>query len=71
MDWGGNTNFQSVFDRMLEVSIENKLSEDDMVKRVFVFSDMEFDQASSRPWETDYEAIQRKFRSHGYAMCQK
>ncbi|PWA99542.1 hypothetical protein CTI12_AA005400 [Artemisia annua] len=67
MDWGGNTNFQSVFDRMLEVAVENKLSEADMVKRVFVFSDMEFDQASSSPWETDYEAIQRKFRSHGYA----
>ncbi|GJS23652.1 hypothetical protein Tco_0452284 [Tanacetum coccineum] len=66
MDWGCNTNFQRVFDRMLEVAVRNKLSEDQMVKRVFVFSDMEFDQASSRPWETDYEAIQRKFRSHGY-----
>ncbi|GKC86987.1 putative gypsy type transposase, partial [Tanacetum coccineum] len=29
-------------------------------------SDMEFDQASSRPWETNYEAIQRKFKSSGY-----
>nr|GEX90574.1 hypothetical protein [Tanacetum cinerariifolium] len=66
MDWGGNTNFQRVFDRMLEVAVRNKLSEDQMVKRVFVFSDMEFDQASSRPWETDYEAIQRKFKSNGY-----
>ncbi|PWA53663.1 hypothetical protein CTI12_AA442970 [Artemisia annua] len=66
MDWGMNTNFQGVFDRMLEVAVRNKLSEDQMVKRVFVFSDMEFDQASSRPWETDYEAIRRKFKSHGY-----
>lgn len=66
MDWGMNTNFQKVFDKMLEVAVTNKLSEDDMVKRVFVFSDMEFDQASSDPWETDYEAIQRKFMSHGY-----
>ncbi|KAK1613453.1 hypothetical protein QYE76_037126 [Lolium multiflorum] len=32
-----------------------------MVKKVFVFSDMEFDQASSRPWETDYEALTRKY----------
>ncbi|GJU07581.1 hypothetical protein Tco_1124011 [Tanacetum coccineum] len=36
-----------------------------MVKRVFVFSDMEFDKASLRPCETDYEAIQRKFNSSG------
>nr|XP_043629551.1 uncharacterized protein LOC122600841 [Erigeron canadensis] len=66
MDWGFNTNFQRVFDKMLEVAVNGKLSEDDMVKRVFVFSDMEFDQASSDPWETDYEAIQRKFKSCGY-----
>ncbi|PWA85310.1 hypothetical protein CTI12_AA149770 [Artemisia annua] len=66
MNWDMNTNFQKVFDKMLEVAVANKLSEDDMVKRVFVFSDMEFDQASSRPWETDYEAIQRKFKSRGY-----
>lgn len=32
-----------------------------MVKKVFVFSDMEFDQASSRPLETDYEAVTKKF----------
>ncbi|KAE8787237.1 hypothetical protein D1007_38853 [Hordeum vulgare] len=38
-----------------------------MVKKAFVFSDMEFDQASARPWETDYEAITRKYTDAGYA----
>lgn len=66
MSAGFNTNFQKVFDRMLEVGVNGKLTEDQMVKRVFVFSDMEFDQASDDPWETDYEAIERKFRDHGY-----
>ncbi|XP_076909469.1 uncharacterized protein LOC143566736 [Bidens hawaiensis] len=66
MDWGMNTNFQKVFDKMLEVAVNSKLREDDMVKRVFVFSDMEFDEASSDPWETDYEAIVRKFKASGY-----
>lgn len=66
MNAGFNTNFQKVFDKLLEVAVSEKLSEDDMVKRVFVFSDMEFDQASSDPWETDYEAIERKFRGCGY-----
>ncbi|KAL4558896.1 hypothetical protein LXL04_037101 [Taraxacum kok-saghyz] len=61
-----NTNFQKVFDRMLEVGVNGKLGEDEMVKRVFVFSDMEFDRASRDLWETDYEAIERKFRAHGY-----
>ncbi|KAI3700617.1 hypothetical protein L2E82_45253 [Cichorium intybus] len=66
MSAGFNTNFQKVFDRMLEVGVNGKLTEDQMVKRVFVFSDMEFDQASDDPWETDYEAIERKFRDCGY-----
>ncbi|KAL2469713.1 Uncharacterized conserved protein UCP015417 [Abeliophyllum distichum] len=66
MDWGMNTNFQKAFDRILDVAVEGKLSEEQMIKRVFVFSDMEFDQASEKPWETDYQAVQRKFREKGY-----
>ncbi|KAF9608310.1 hypothetical protein IFM89_008932 [Coptis chinensis] len=36
-----------------------------MVKKVFVFSDMEFDEASPNALETDYEAIIRKFSGEG------
>ncbi|KAL5722956.1 hypothetical protein ACHQM5_006410 [Ranunculus cassubicifolius] len=66
MDWGTNTDFQKVFDLILAVAVKGKLRESDMVKRVFVFSDMEFDEASSNDWETDYEAIKRKFKESGY-----
>lgn len=66
MNWGGGTNFQGVFDRILEVAVEGKLKEEELVKRVFVFSDMEFERASRNPWETDYQAIQRKFNENGY-----
>ncbi|EXC23526.1 hypothetical protein L484_007134 [Morus notabilis] len=45
MEWGMNTNVQKVFDRILEIAIEGKLSEEQLIQRVFVFSDMEFDQA--------------------------
>ncbi|XP_047334558.1 uncharacterized protein LOC124938204 [Impatiens glandulifera] len=80
MDWGMNTNFQAVFDRLLEVAVAGKVSEEEMVKRVFVFSDMEFDSAeessseilddqmisAGKKWETSYEAIERKFKEKGY-----
>ncbi|KAL5703242.1 hypothetical protein ACHQM5_028357 [Ranunculus cassubicifolius] len=69
MQWGMNTDFQKVFDLILQVAVNGKLKESDMIKRVFVFSDMEFDQASARPWETDYMAIQRKFTERGYGSC--
>jgi hypothetical protein len=66
MDWGMNTDFQAVFDKILEVAVGAGLPAEKMVRRVFVFSDMEFDQASGQPWETDYEAIVRKFSEAGY-----
>jgi hypothetical protein len=66
MHWGMNTDLQAVFDQLLGVAVAGKLPPERMVRKVFVFSDMEFDLASSRPWETDYEAITRKFTEAGY-----
>uniref|UniRef100_J3LA67 Uncharacterized protein n=1 Tax=Oryza brachyantha TaxID=4533 RepID=J3LA67_ORYBR len=69
MDWGMNTDFQAVFDKILEVAAGAALSPDKMLRRVLVFSDMEFDQASAQPWETDYEAIVRKYTAAGYGAA--
>lgn len=59
MDWGGNTDFQKVFDQILSVAVEGKLSEDQLIKRIFVFSDMEFDDASghnTKYWNQIYSS---------------
>ncbi|KAF3457374.1 hypothetical protein FNV43_RR02031 [Rhamnella rubrinervis] len=69
MDWGYNTNFQKVFDLILQAAVDGNLKPEHMIKRVFVFSDMEFDQASQNPWETDYMAIKRKFEEKGYGQA--
>ncbi|KAI3912800.1 hypothetical protein MKW92_053050 [Papaver armeniacum] len=61
---------------------ESNLKEDQMIKRLFVFSDMEFHDANSgysphtyshlsggdaaEKWETDYQVIQNNFREKGY-----
>ncbi|CAD6247852.1 unnamed protein product [Miscanthus lutarioriparius] len=66
MDWGMNTNFKAVFDKILKVAMGARLALEWIVRCVFVFSNMEFDQASVNPWETDYEAIVRKFTDVGY-----
>nr|GMD72050.1 uncharacterized protein LOC113734273 [Ipomoea batatas] len=66
MECGMNTNFQKAFDRILEIAVDGNLSQEQMIRRVFVFSDMEFDQVSENSWETDYEVIQRKFREKGF-----
>ncbi|TYK16024.1 GPI inositol-deacylase PGAP1-like protein [Cucumis melo var. makuwa] len=69
MHWGVNTDFQKVFDQILKVAVDGKLKEEQMIKRVFVFSDMEFDQASATSWETDYQVIVRKFTEKGYGSA--
>ncbi|KAH6807053.1 Uncharacterized conserved protein UCP015417 [Perilla frutescens var. hirtella] len=69
MKWGMNTDFQKVFDVILQVAVKGKLKAEEMIKRLFVFSDMEFDQASLNPWETDYQTIVRKYTEKGYGEC--
>ncbi|KAI7997461.1 Uncharacterized protein L728 [Camellia lanceoleosa] len=66
MNWLMNTDFQKVFHKILEVANKGKLNEEHVIKRLFVFNDVEFDQASANPWETDYERICRKFDESGY-----
>ncbi|KAK2636880.1 hypothetical protein Ddye_031672 [Dipteronia dyeriana] len=69
MPWGTNTDFQKVFDLILQVAVEGNLKPEQMIKRLFVFSDMEFDEASANPWETDYQAIVRKYTEKGYGSA--
>ncbi|XP_057808891.1 uncharacterized protein LOC131023368 [Salvia miltiorrhiza] len=66
---GNTSDLQKVFDVILQVAEKGKLKAEEMIKRLFVFSDMEFDNASLNPWETDYEVIVRKFREKGYGEC--
>ncbi|XP_058726247.1 uncharacterized protein LOC131597573 [Vicia villosa] len=87
MDMGYNTDFPKVFDCILDVAVNGKLKEEQMIKRIFVFSDMEFDeaskhydmesensdmefnQASENSWETDYQAITRKYKEKVYGSA--
>lgn len=73
-DWGMRTDFVAVFEKLiLPMAIENKLKQEDMVQRVFVFSDMQFNQATrndddERGFAGSYERIQTRFREAGYEM---
>ncbi|GAQ88117.1 hypothetical protein KFL_004020030 [Klebsormidium nitens] len=66
MEWGDNTDFQKIFDNMLALAKATHLPPESMVRRLYVFSDMEFDEACSRPYQTDYMELERKFAEGGY-----
>ncbi|KAI9248204.1 hypothetical protein BDA99DRAFT_525105, partial [Phascolomyces articulosus] len=67
---GYSTNFLSVFlDLLLPIAKENNLKQEEMVKRLFVFSDMEFNEGFGiSKWETIYEQIKREYEEAGYKM---
>jgi hypothetical protein len=70
-DWGMNTDFVAVFEKLiLPLAIKHNLKQEDMVKQIFVFSDMEFDAAGSNAtrWSTSYERIKDQFERAGYEM---
>ncbi|KAL6872901.1 hypothetical protein J3F83DRAFT_731330 [Trichoderma novae-zelandiae] len=76
-DWGANTDFVAVFeDLILPTAVENGLKKEEMLRRVFVFSDMQFDAAArgyygasgEKTWASSYERIKKKYEDHGYEM---
>ncbi|CAE6467452.1 unnamed protein product [Rhizoctonia solani] len=75
-DWGGNTDYEAVFLKLiLPAAIENKIKPEDMVKRLFVFSDMQFDSSvysstsdAGSAWETTHDRVTKAFKEAGYEV---
>ncbi|KAF2192331.1 hypothetical protein K469DRAFT_620476 [Zopfia rhizophila CBS 207.26] len=70
-DWGYNTDFVKVFeDLILPMAIHHNLKQEDMVKQVFVFSDMQFDEANdgAERWSSSFERIKGKYEAADYEM---
>lgn len=65
-DWGMSTNLNKVFDMILQVGVKNHLPQEEMPKRLYIVSDMEFDMASSG--HTNFEAIKKAYEEAGYEL---
>jgi Domain of unknown function (DUF2828) len=69
-DWGMNTDFNAVFtELLLPMAKEAQLPKDEMIERLFVFSDMEFDESSKQSgadWETEHQKVVEAFDGAGY-----
>lgn len=64
-DWGGSTNLQATFELILNKAITYGLSQNDMPKRLFIISDMQFDIAD-RNITTNFQEINNKYTLAGY-----
>ena len=72
--WEMNTDLYAVFTKLLlPLALEHEVPKEDMIKRLFVFTDMQFDssegtRAHAAVWETNYDAIERAYKHAGYDM---
>ena len=69
MNCGMGTNVDAVFDLLLERAVQNKLPREEMIKRLFIFSDMQFDEASVEG-KTNFDVAKEKFVAAGYDLPQ-
>ncbi|KAI0260691.1 hypothetical protein BC834DRAFT_973285 [Gloeopeniophorella convolvens] len=76
-DWGMNTDLYGVFvNLLLPLAVKHTVPREAMVKRLFVFSDMQFDSAAwpqeaaagVTKWETTHNSIARAYEEAGYDM---
>ncbi|BFG28519.1 hypothetical protein CerSpe_147930 [Prunus speciosa] len=66
-DLEGEVDMQKVFDLILQVAVHGNLKPEQMINKVFVITTyLHCDEAWAHPWESDYEAIQSKFKEKGY-----
>jgi hypothetical protein len=65
-DWGRNTNLNRIFDLLLKTAIKNGLSEQDMPKRLYIVSDMEFDVAVDQ--QSNYWSMVGQYKNAGYKI---
>ena len=67
-NWGVNTNLIACFDLILEVALKNNIPSDEMIERLIIISDMEFDSAISGNKRTIFEEAKRTFEGYGYKL---
>lgn len=66
-DWGMSTNLHGAFEAVLNVAVNQKVSESDMPKYILILSDMQFDECTAHN-DSAIRMIERKYEAAGYSM---
>ena len=74
-NWQMNTDFNAIFLKLiLPLAIQHNVPKDQMIRRIFVFSDMQFDAANTKSdsgvaateWKTNHDATAEAYAEAGY-----
>jgi hypothetical protein len=70
ISWGGSTDIQATFELILNRGKKCKLTQADMPKRLWIISDMQFNQCNGYGSVTNFEAIEKMYAKSGYTRPQ-
>ena len=65
-DWGMSTDLESVFNLILEMATENNVPQSEMPTKLYLITDMEYNEALKFPDITLFENINLAYKSAGY-----
>jgi hypothetical protein len=65
-EWGMSTNIESALKTILDVAVKNHLPKDEVVKKLYIISDMQFNQASRGADAHIFKDMKSRFNQHGY-----
>lgn len=67
-EWGYNTNLVAVFKSILKAAKADSVAPEDMPEKIFIVSDMQFDQACNSNSRTNFEQIKKNYAKYNYKM---
>lgn len=68
MGVGGSTNIEAAYNLILRIAVENNVEKKDMVKTLFIFSDMQFNSCTSNRDKRNIDVARAKFNDAGYDL---
>lgn len=70
-EWGSSTNINKAFNKLLDLAVRNNVSNEDMVKKVYIVSDMQFNYCvSNYSNEGLTPDLRKRFKASGYDLPQ-
>lgn len=67
-NWQMSTNIEGALQTILDVAVKNNLSNDEVVKKLYIISDMQFDQCVRGASVGIFSNMKSKFESRGYTL---
>jgi len=66
MNWQQSTNMTKVFELLLDIAVKNKLKQDEMIEKLFILTDMQFNCVTDT--KDFFVNVSKKYEKFGYKM---